>query len=363
MITLITGGPGAGKTALALHLYLSESKGRPLFSNVRELTIDHSPVPHIDDWTVFENNDQGTGEFRFSFPENAVIILDEAQQFFRPRAAGSKVPPYVQAFETHRQDGIDFILMTQHSTFIDANIRKLIKNARHIFIKPGFFGRYIFQRPDLIDEDDRSQLALCKKTKYKLPAYVFPLYKSSKKHTKLARPGLPIQAYVLGVALLVLAGGGFALYGSMAEKFGDKEPEIVDLADGGAAQPRLVGHDLPVQRVPDRIIEATTPTDDHNPLSAPLYASIAPPVTPPAITGCIASARTCTCYSQQSTPVWLPESQCRDRAAGRYYDPYHQPTQREQARLETSSRRAAGEAVAGSAAQLPAVAQMPEAML
>lgn len=363
MITLITGGPGAGKTALALHLYLSESKGRPLFSNIRELTIDHSAVPHIDDWTVFEKNDQGSGEFRFSFPENAVIILDEAQQFFRPRAAGSKVPPYVQAFETHRQDGIDFILMTQHSTFIDANIRKLIKNARHIFIKPGFFGRYIFQRPDLIDEDDRSQLALCKKTKYKLPAYVFPLYKSSKKHTKLARPGLPIQAYVLGVALLVLAGGGYALYGSMEKKFGDKEPELVELGDSGAAQPRLWREDEPVSRVPDRIIEATTPTDDHNPLSAPLYATIAPPVTPPAITGCIASARACTCYSQQSTPVWLPESQCRERAAGRYYDPYHQPTQREQARLETISRRAAGEAVAGSAAQLPAASQMPEAML
>lgn len=342
MITLITGGPGAGKTALALHLYLSESKGRPLFSNVRELTIDHSPVPHIDDWTVFENNAQGTGEYRFSFPENAVIILDEAQQFFRPRAAGSKVPPYVQAFETHRQDGIDFILMTQHSTFIDANIRKLIKNARHMFIKPGFFGRYIFERPDLIDEDDRSQLSLCKKTKYKLPAYVFPLYKSSKKHTKLARPGLPIQVYVLGVALLVLVGGGFALYGSMAKKFGDKEPELVDSGDSGAAQPRLWREDAPSRRVPDRIIEATTPTDDHNPLSAPLYADVLPPVVAPQIVGCIASQRSCACYSQQSTPVWLPDDQCRQRAAGRYYDPYRQPMQREQGIAETMPQTAAG---------------------
>lgn len=363
MITLITGGPGAGKTALALHLYLSKYKGRPLFSNVNELKIEHSPVPHMDDWTVFENNEQGTGEFRFTFPEDGVIILDEAQKFFRLRTAGSKVPPAVQAFEMHRQDGIDFILITQDAGFIDSHVRKLIKNARHIFIKPGFFGTYMFERPDYFDENDKSALALCTKTKYKLPAYVFPLYKSSKKHTKLARPGLPIQAYVLGVALLVLAGGGFALYGSMAKKFGDKEPELVDSGDSGAAQPRLWREDTPAPRVPERIIEATTPTDDHNPLSAPLYASIAPPVIPPAITGCIASARACACYSQQNTPVWLPEPQCRERAAGRYYDPYYQPTQREQARLETSSRRAAAEAGAGSAVQLPAAAQMPEAML
>jgi zona occludens toxin len=328
MITLITGGPGAGKTALALHLVLSEYPNRPVFSNVRGLTIEHSSIPSIEEWTVFEANGQGTGEFRFTFPENAVIIIDEAQQFFRPRATGSKVPPYVQAFETHRQDGIDFVLMTQHSSFLDANIRKLIKNARHIFIKPGFFGRYRFERPDAFNEDDRTELALCKKSRYKLPAYVFPLYKSSKLHTKPARPGLPSQAYVLGAALLVIAGAGWALYGSMSERFADKPPESIQVrspgAERGTAQParapRQVGGVVPVS-----MMEAVIPSDANNHLSAPLYAAVVPSVVPPMVVACVSSASSCTCYSQQITPLYMPDDQCRARAAGQYYDPYRAP--------------------------------------
>lgn len=328
MITLITGGPGAGKTALALHLYLSEYKGRPLFSNVRGLKLDHSPLPHLDEWTHYEDNEQGTGEHRFTFPENSVIVLDEAQQYFRPRSSGSKVPSYIQAFETHRHDGIDFILMTQHSTLIDSNVRKLVKNARHIFIKPGFLGRYRFERPDLIDEDDRTQLALSKKSKYKLPSYVFAHYESSKKHTKPARPGVPIQAYILGAVLIAFILGGWRLYSSMSTKLDKPENQIV-LDDGGGAQHRLQQPAQSASYMPPRIIEAMTPVDDNNPLSAPLYADVLPPVVAPEIQMCVASASKCACYSQQTTPVWLPEEQCRERAAGHYYDPYKQAPDRE----------------------------------
>lgn len=324
MITLITGGPGAGKTALSLHLVQTEFKNRPLFSNVRGLTLEHSPIPNVEDWTVFEENAQGTGEYRFTFPENAVILIDEAQQFFRPRATGSKVPPYVQAFETHRQDGIDFVLLTQHSTFLDSNIRKLIKNARHIFIKPGFLGRFKFERADLINEDDRSELALCKKSRYKLPAYVYPLYKSSKLHTKPSRPGLPIQAYVLMLALLVLAGGGWYLYGSMEKKFADKPVQQSEAAERATAQP-VHGRRLEAPAVPVSLREAVIPTDSDNHLSAPLYAAVVPPVVAPAVVACVSSASRCVCYSQQVTPVWMPPEQCRARAAGQYYDPYAQP--------------------------------------
>lgn len=327
MITLITGGPGAGKTALALAIYLDEYKGRPLFSNVRGLTLDHSPLPKLEEWTIEEFNDQGTSEFRFTFPENAVILIDEAQQFYRPRATGSRVPPYVQAFETHRHEGIDFILLTQHSSFLDANVRKLIKNARHIFIKPGFLGRFRFERADLINEDDKADLALCKKSKYILPKHVFGLYKSSKLHTKPRRPGLPFQAYVLMGSVVAVVGLGWSLYGRMSDKFGGAQP-VAEAVQGatppaGAAIPGAVPASPGVLRAaPASIIEATTPTDPHNPLSAPLYAAVLPPVVAPEVVGCIASASRCACYSQQQTPVWMPEDQCRQRVAGEYYDPY-----------------------------------------
>lgn len=363
MITLITGGPGAGKTALSLHLVLTEFKNRPLFSNVRGLTLEHSPIPNVEDWTVFEENAQGTGEHRFTFPENAVIVIDEAQQFFRPRAAGSKVPPYVQAFETHRQDGIDFVLLTQHSTFLDSNIRKLIKNARHIFIKPGFFGRYKFERADLINEDDRAELALCKKSRYKLPAYVYPLYKSSKLHTKPSRPGLPVQAYVLMVALLVIAGGGWYLYGSMEKKFSDKPVQQAQAAERATAQP-VHGRRHEVAAVPVSLIEAIIPADANNHLSAPLYAAVVPPVVAPVVVACVSSASNCVCYSQQTTPVSMPDQQCRARAAGKYYDPYAQPMRLDEAgaAMGVGTAKAVPSVPLSGALPVPAV-QNPSATL
>ena len=113
MITLITGGPGLGKTAHAVDILQRDYAGKTIFSNIRELKTEHSKLPKVAEWTVSTINDQGTEEHKFSFPPGSIIVIDECQDFFRPRASGSKVPPYIQAFETHRHTGVDFILITQ----------------------------------------------------------------------------------------------------------------------------------------------------------------------------------------------------------------------------------------------------------
>lgn len=326
MITLITAGPGMGKTALAVSMLMDEYKGRPIFTNINGLTLDHSPLPRVDDWTTETTNNQGTAEYKFTFPPGAIIVIDECQHFFRPRAAGSKVPPYVQAFETHRHTGVDFVLITQGTRLIDYNLRSLIKGGRHIHLHQSFFTRYRLERNECIDEDDKASRNLASRRKYKLPSHVFPLYKSSELHTKPPRARLPIQAYILaGSAVAMVTIGGF-LYNRMDKKF---DPDPAAMVGGtGAAQPPqgpLTERHTDAPSIPNRIVEALTPTDDHNPLSAPLYSSLAPPIVPPEVQGCISSKRACNCYSQQQTPIWMPEEQCRQRAAGLYYDPYRQP--------------------------------------
>jgi zona occludens toxin len=359
MITLITGGPGLGKTAHAVDTLQKLYSDRPVFSNVRGLKLDHSAIPKIEDWTVEVSNQQGTSEHQFTFPPGAVILIDECQQFFRPRASGSRVPPYVQAFETHRHRGIDFVLVTQGTHLVDHNLKALIKGGKHVHLRTTWLGRYSYEASEMIDADSKASLAQCSKRRYKLPSHVFDLYKSAELHTKPPRPRLPMQAYVLAAVLI----GGSALAYSIGGKINDKiQPGITgqnlsaDPQASGDAQRRTLAQGVAVV-VPLRIQEALTPTDDHNPLSAPLYAAVVPSVTAPEVVGCISSRQACTCFSQQSTPVWLPDEQCRQRAAGQYFDPYRSaPALESKTRPMPIDAQEAPEARQGSGNSLPSPA-------
>lgn len=321
MITLITGGPGLGKTALAVDLIQKEYSDRTIFSNVRGLTIDHADLPKVEEWTTQKTNAQGVEEYEFAFPAGSLIIIDECQRFFPPRASGSKVPAALRAFETHRHTGVDFILITQGTRLIDVHLRSLVKGGRHIFLHHAFMARYRFERNECIDEDDRSSRALAAKRKYKLPKHVFKLYKSSELHTKPARAKLPLQAYILGVALIALVVLGTRIYQRVNEKFPDKRQSLAVAGEGAAKLPPVPQTAREVY-LPIPLVDKMTPTDPDDPLSAPLYAETKPQPTPPTIVGCIASKTDCNCYTQQNTTIWIPEKQCRIRAAGNYYDPY-----------------------------------------
>lgn len=329
MITLITGGPGMGKTALAVSMLVDQYLNRPIFTNIRGLSLDHSKLPKLDEWTVETPNDQGTSEHHFTFPPGSVVVIDECQQFFRPRASGSKVPPYISAFETHRHRGIDFILITQGSGLLDSNIKKLVKGGLHIFLKSSYVGCFRYEKSEVINEEDKTAIALASRRKYKLPSKVFSLYKSAELHTKHPRAKLPLAAYLL---VLAIGGGGWLAYqassrigsavsGGSSDNQSGVQIGIHDAPQ--AAQPTGSASGVPAS-VPHSLIAAMIPDDPFNPLSAPIYAAVVPPVVAPEIIGCIQSASACTCYTQQATPILIPLPQCRSRAAGHFYDPYRQ---------------------------------------
>lgn len=321
MITLITGGPGLGKTALVVKDILTIYSGRTIFTNIKGLVLDHSPLPHIDEWTREVFNAQGTSEFCYNFPPGSVVIIDECQQFFRPRASGSKVPPIIQAFETHRHEGVDFVLMTQGTNLIDFNLKPLIKGGKHIHLRTTWLGRYKHESSEIIDYDNKSALGLTAKRKYKLPKEVFGLYKSAELHTVPPKVKLPIQVYII-IGLLILGGLLTWRFGSKIESTVNPVKES-EASQRWAAQPTGAGA-LSVP-VPAKLVEALTPTDPHNPRSAPIYASVQSAVYPPEIVACIASRSKCVCYTQQNTRIYVPEDQCRQRVSAEFYDPYQAP--------------------------------------
>lgn len=308
MITLITGTPGAGKTLYTVAQELPRFRDRPLFvDGIPDLAIDHlDPLGPVDKWHEWT-------------PDGAVLVIDEVQRIWRPRSAASAVPPGVAALETHRHKGVDLLIITQHPNLLDPNIRRLV--GRHLHIRRMFgWSRAIVYEWDTATDPARVSTAI--KRSWGYPKSAFKLYKSSVQHNSR---GNRIPLVVVAALLALLAAPAawyFAIDRTVDHIPTDDQADVGPVTEPATARADVVPPSLPP--VPPRITEAMTPTDDHNPLSAPLYASSIPPVTAPSVIGCIASRRACICYSQQQTPVWLPDEQCRDRAAGLFFDPYRQ---------------------------------------
>lgn len=356
MITLLTGKPGTGKTAYAVKMLLEDKtlEGRPIYTNITGLKLPHFPIDAA--WMQ---------QWHKNAPPEAFILFDECQDVFLPRHPSREPPDFVNELTKHRKDySVDFFLITQKPTFIDFMVKGLAQ--RHIHIRETGLSRMVHESPEVVDFDDKSVREVASSTPYVLPKQVFDLYISAQVHTKKQRRRLPLAFYVFVGALLLAVGIGVYIYQSrLAPVIAGVSGEAVEGEQSGGVPPpaRLDGARVAPPTVPASIVEATTPTDPRNPLSAPLYAAVVPPVVAPEVVGCVASRRACTCYSQQSTPIWMPDDQCRQRAAGLYFDPYRQsaPMQLERAgTMRGTGGAASAEATEARAAE---ASEMPSAML
>lgn len=326
MITLLTGKPGTGKTAYAVKMLLEDKtlEGRPVFTNITGLTLPHFPIDA--EWLR---------SWHRNAPPEAFILYDECQDVFMPRHASREPPDFINELTKHRKDySVDFFLITQKASFIDHMVRGLTQ--RHIHIRETGLSRMVHEAPEVLDFDDKSVREAAASSPYVLPKQVFDLYTSAQVHTKKQRRRLPLAVYVFFFAITLALGLGVYVYKTrispaMAGAAVDGEQS------GGVPPPARLAADL-AHGAPDSILEAVTPADPYNPLSAPLYAAVVPPVVAPEIVGCIASSNRCTCYTQQATTIWVPGEQCRQRAAGLYYDPYRQPPPESQTRRAQAPR-------------------------
>ena len=122
-VILVTGVPGAGKTSLTLQALLDEQlkelqeAGRPIYTSI-DLTpeaLERYGIQHLFDvlGPALDYNPANPDRKRFDvskiheLPTGAYIVIDEAQFVFPTRGPGSKTPPHVAAFETHRHRGHD----------------------------------------------------------------------------------------------------------------------------------------------------------------------------------------------------------------------------------------------------------------
>lgn len=310
MITIITGTPGAGKTLYTIEKLLQPLVGthvpqtgedgvttmhpRTIYTNINGLLLDHEKIDGGDN--------QGLRDWHEWAKPGSVIVFDEVQRHWVPRANGSKVPDDIQALETHRHMGVDFILITQNVLLVDRNIHALA--GRHLHI------RRVANMPMAIvyEWDHVSRGLLYAKSLTKSPwrysKKVFKLYKSAELHTKQPRkiPGLVwfVLAGLVGVS--VLAPTTYA--------------RLTDRITGGGAQ--QVAAKTPASGIGARPAAAVPPAQ-----ADPAPAAAAPPQPPasapaqpePVFAGCAAIAKRCQCYDSVGQAVEKDPGFCTDMTA------------------------------------------------
>lgn len=191
MITIITGTPGAGKTLYAISKLITPLIGatvsgrdvdgkeitveRKIFTNINGALFDHELIDGGDN--------QGLRDWHKWAKPGSVIVFDEFQKAWPPRANGSKVPDDIQALDTHRHMGVDFVLITQSPMNVDRHIHGLC--GRHLHVRRmGNMGLTIVYEWDHCSRSLMYSKSIAK-SPWRFDKSVFKLYKSAELHTKL----------------------------------------------------------------------------------------------------------------------------------------------------------------------------------
>lgn len=306
MITLITGAPGAGKTAALVSMLADLGKDRQLWVHgIPELKIKHEILSEPADWIT-------------TVPDGSVVVIDEVQNVWRPRGPGGKVPDHVSALETHRHRGLDFYIITQGPNLLDTNVRALC--GRHVHLRDvGFLGRWWYEWPECADQCRTTWKNAPLKKKYALPKKIFGEYKSASLHVKPIR-SFPKMLIVLVVALIAVLFMSWKIYSLIQDKVAPAAAPVSQPKSPASGSP-AAGLALTAMSglVDERIHFVPRLTD--RPWTAPAYDSLRVVVAMPTITSAICVNEVCQCFHQSSL-IEVNSATCLDWAVRRPFSPY-----------------------------------------
>ena len=335
MITLITGVPGSGKTLMAVSDLAKkvdkEWAGRKIFVHgIPDLTIPTEPIPDghsIQDMHVW-----------LKWPENngSIILIDEAQNIFPPRSAGSKTPEIVEWLHVHRHSGVDIILISQMPGRIDKQVRDLVGAHYHIHKTPlGVRMRYFW---DYCENNPKSGMKNARPEVYKFDKKAFGLYKSAEIHTKVKTPKSRVL-WVIPLALVVFvltAYMGYSLLSGLgsSEKVASENSSVVEVPsddvkktvkDKSAMAGQEIGGQIAPSQNKNLTEEMLKPKIEGMVESKPLYDQIRQVKQLEYPVACISGGKSgCSCYSSQGTVIKeIDKKTCNDYVKnGMPFNPY-----------------------------------------
>lgn len=309
MITLITGAPGAGKSAALVDLLSELAEGRVVYvDGVPDLKIKHFDLPDVSKWPD-------------TVPDGAAVVVDEVQRVWRPRGPGQKVPADIAALETHRHRGLDFFLVTQQPRLVDANVRALV--GRHVHLRDlGLLGRWWYEWPECSESVQWKSAPL--KKRYVLPKKVFGLYKSASVHVKPIR-SVPWMVAVMVFALVAVGVLAWSAYSSISGRLGGSAPLEVAGKSAAPAMGSSVARTVAPPLTGASLALSFMPRLSAMPASAPVYDDLRKPRSMPLVVGGMCMGGHCKCVTQQGTDAGLSSDECRQWIDSPPFDPYREP--------------------------------------
>lgn len=306
------------------------ASGRVVYHhNITGFNPDHDAIKA--DWIPFDNP-----LLWYELPQNAMIVIDEAQQFFRVRPPTSPVPAYASALEIMRKTGHELHCITQNPGLIDVHFRKLCNT--HIHYVRGHKGKVIkrweFERVNM-DVEKRNDFTDGESTRILLNEKYFGCYESVKEGTGHHMKFKPPRAlFVLLACVLFIGFFGYKFYKSRLapqESTASEFSQVSDVQSSG----------LPLQSgakklvTTEEYIDLRIPRFSDVPSSAPIYDDLAAPVTYPKLY-CLSTSDpdlvanrpaetvqdgvSCQCYTQQTTKYHTTLDFCISAARDGYFD-------------------------------------------
>lgn len=327
MITLLTGLPGHGKGVYGIDYIKTkaERENRQVYySGIPDLKLPWIELTDATKW--------------HECPAGSIVFIDECQRVFRPRGTGSQVPEHVARLETHRHQGLDLFLVTQHPMLVDGNVRRLVDKHFHIVRKFGMQKAVVHEFPQLVEQPHKSRAGSIRHD-YTYNKAIYGLYKSAELHT--VKRQLPMRYIMLFVIPFLIAGLAYAAYRVLDPyKTHTHKPDTELVEQQGTITMAKESFHKP------DYFEARTPRIDGLPHTAPVYDAILTPKQAPYPAACVIIRNHCTCYSQQATKLNTDDSTCRQIVANGYFvdwqdpkdeSPSPNPQTRAQSELPTAS--------------------------